>query len=147
MNYREADGGDKIAAFERAGAIFSKLERSTKAAHKLLSPDDAINFLFDGPGVNTYIVDETYIVSYVMVSPWSFRPGAQVVQELLIGRLYDNGGDFSNVLDFLTQEARTFQCVGVIVGSGLTKDDRAFARVLSAHGFTPLSWEHFKPLE
>lgn len=145
MIAREADGADKIAAYQRAEVIFGKLSRSTKAAHKFLNPDEAINFLFDGPGVFTYVVDETYLVSYVIVPPWSMK--GQVVQELMIARLYDNGGEFSNVIEFLQQEARTFQCIGVIVGSGLTKDDRAMAKVLSAHGFTPLSWEHFKPVE
>lgn len=146
MNVREADGADKVAAYERADSIFAKLAQSTKAAHKLLDQDIAINFLFDGPGVHTYIVDDTYLVAYTIVGPWSMgnRP---VVQELLIARLYDGPGEFTHTLDFLMQEARTFQCIGVIVGTGLTKDDRVLARVLSAHGFTPLSWEHFKPTE
>ena len=147
MIYREADGSDKIAAYERSEQLFAKLRNSPKAVHQFLSPDEAINFVFDGPGVNTYIVDETFIVSYVIVGPWSFEAGAQVVQELLIARLYDTGGELGSVLDFLNEESKKFACVGTIVGSGLTRDDRAFAKALLAHGFTPQSWEHFKPTE
>jgi hypothetical protein len=147
MTHREADGTDKIVAYERSDAIFAKLANSTKAAHKVLSPEQAINFVFDGPGIKTFVVDETYLVAYTMVEPWSFGPGAAVVQELLIARLYDGGGTFDGVVDFLNAEAKLFQCVGVIVGTALTRDDRALAKALVAHGFTPLSWEHFKPVE
>jgi hypothetical protein len=128
VNYREADGSDKIAAFERADQIFAKLRNSPKAAHNFLSPDEAINFLFDGPGVHTYIVDETFLVSYLIVGPWSFEAGAKVVQELLIGRLYDNGGEFSSVLQFLHEEATKFACVGTIS----TFRSRVHAAVLGA---------------
>lgn len=146
MNVREADGADKIAAYERASAIFGKLKASTKGIHKLFDQDSAVNYLFDGPGVKSFIVDETYLVSYTFTEPWA-TTGQPVVYELVMARLYDNGGSFAHVLDFLMQEARTFMCAGVIVGTALTKDDRPLARVLSAAGFTPLSWEHFKPTE
>lgn len=147
MIYREADGSDKVAAFERAGEIFEKLKRSPKAGHKFLNKDEAINFLFDGSAhVQTFIVAETFLVSYVVTPVWSMG-GAPVIYELMIARLYDNGGELSQVLDFLNQEARTFQCVGVIAGTGFRPDDRGLALAYQAAGFTPLSWEHFKPTE
>lgn len=146
MNYREADGQDKVATYAKADVVFAKLASGVKAAHKFIQPVDAINYLFDTSGISNYIIDDTYLVSYVITPPWPFA-GATVVQELLIVKLYDNGGEFNNVLDFLTQEAKTFQCVGVVVGTGLRARDQGMAAALQAHGFTPLSWEHFKPTE
>lgn len=147
MTSREADGTDKIVCYERGEQIFAKLAGSAKSVHRFLNATQAVNFVFDTPGVKTFVVDETYLVAYTVVGPWSLDLGLQVVQELLIARIYDGGGTFDGVMDFLESEAKLFQCIGVVVGSALTRDDRAFAKVLSAHGFTPLSWEHFKPVE
>jgi hypothetical protein len=88
MNYREADGGDKIAAFEQG-----------------MTDADA-HLAFETDGVTSVIVAETFLVVYAI------REGA--VTELLRRRLYDNGGTRYDVADYLAAEAHKFGCQVVI---------------------------------
>lgn len=82
MIYREADGSDKIVAFERG--------MSGAQAH----------LAFETPDVSSVIVDETYLVSYSI--------GNACIAEWLRLRLYNGPGTAQGVKDFLKQEADTF---------------------------------------
>lgn len=93
MTHREADGADKIAAFERGMS------------------DERVALAFETPGVQAYIVDEAYLTAYSI--------DGEVLTEHTRLRLYGNDCSGERVLDFLRSEAKTFDCLyvaGPLVG-------------------------------
>ena len=88
MIQREADGSDKVVAFERGIG------------------DERAALAFETPGVQAYIVAETFLVA--------FSIDRKVLTERVRLRLYDNGGSVREVNDFLESEAKTFGCTHII---------------------------------
>jgi len=86
MNYREADGADKIAAFERG------------------MTDQKAHLVFETSGVHTFIVSETYLVAYQI-----HRRGlTRYLTVAAVDMLYAGPGTKADVAEFLTAEARKF---------------------------------------
>lgn len=83
MNYRLADGGDKIAAFERGAT------------------DAEMHLAFETPGVVAYMVAESWLVAYRIV-------GFSLLV-VVKRKLYDTGHGLEAVEEFLKEEADTFQ--------------------------------------
>lgn len=83
MTYREADGGDKIVAFERG--------MSDRIAHRTFESSDR----------TAYIVAETFLVVI------EARGG---VLDVDYRTLYDNGGTESDVRRFIVEQAEALQC-------------------------------------
>lgn len=78
MNTRDADGGDKAAAFERG------------------MTDEQAHLFFETSGVMSVVIDETWLVAY--------KDGWMVIE---VGRfrLYNNGGAVSSIEKFLSSQA------------------------------------------
>lgn len=85
MNSRLADGGDKIAAFERGVS------------------DEDLHKAFETPGTVAYMVAESWLVAYRMVG--------YSLQVMLRIKLYDTGHGPEAVEEFLADEAAMFQLV------------------------------------
>lgn len=89
---RMADGGDKIAAFERGAS------------------DEEMHLAFETGGIYTYVVDETYLVGYAIKGP--------TLVEVTRRRLYNGAGTDAGIQAFLRSEARLFGC-SFVVGASL----------------------------
>jgi hypothetical protein len=82
--HREADGADKAVAFERG------------------MTDAEVAAAFETPGTQAFIVAETFLISF------------KVDGDTLVGsrfrRLYNGGGGFQQITDFLEEQARAQMC-------------------------------------
>jgi hypothetical protein len=88
MTYREADGVDKAVAFARGVG------------------DEQAALAFETPGVQAYIVAESFLVAYSIER--------NVLIERVRLRLYANGDVGTEVDDFLAAEAKTFDCTHIV---------------------------------
>lgn len=82
MNYRFADGSDKIAAFERG-----------------MSDEDA-DLAFETSGVTAVVIEESYLLAYSV--------SHIAVTERLRLRLFDGPGNTQHITQFLRDEAQRF---------------------------------------
>lgn len=81
MNSRLADGGDKIAAFERGAT------------------DEEMHAAFETPGTVAYMVAESWLVAYRIVGR------APVLEVVVRIKLYDTGHGPEAVDEFIADEA------------------------------------------
>jgi hypothetical protein len=89
MTTREADGSDKIAAFERG------------------MTDEAADLAFETPGIVSVIINETFLVAYSI--------GKLALTEFMRLRLYGNEHSGHDDVDkFLADEARKFKLLTII---------------------------------
>ncbi len=82
----------------------------------------------------SFIINETYLVVISEIVPWYFKD-QRVLEEQLIVKLYNNGGKFSDVLDFLKQEAKARNCVAVFTGSMLAIQHKSLTKLYTSQGY------------
>lgn len=93
----------------------------------------------------TAIIDETFFVSYLDTEV----PGltGRYLQELVFFRIPGKRkGHPDVILHFLDDEAKALMCKGVIAGTGLYHKDGELAALYQSHGYSPMSYDHFKPI-
>ena len=93
----------------------------------------------------TAIVDETFFVAYLPTEVAGM--GGWYLQEIVFFRIPGAPkGDTGNIMRFLEDEAKALMCKGIIAGTGLQLDDSKLAALYQSHGYSPLSYDHFKPI-
>jgi hypothetical protein len=106
--------------------------RPAKAFLKFINVDTVMSGLY-ADDVNAYIVEETYLVVYDIVSPW-YNSEITLLEEMLVVRLVP-GSDFSCVPAFLERVATEAGATLVCAGTALARIDAALASVYHKHGF------------
>lgn len=81
---------------------------------------------------DAWIVDETYLVMYVVDTPW-YGNKPWLLEQLVLA--LKPGGDFSAVTDFLEDRARAEGCSFCVVGTALAPSDKALARLYTRQGY------------
>ena len=82
----------------------------------------------------SFIINETYLVVMSEIVPWYFKD-QRVLEEQLIVKLYNNGGKFTDVLEFLKIEAKARGCVAVFAGSMLAIQFQSLGRLYKSQGY------------
>jgi hypothetical protein len=93
------------------------------------------------------IVEETYLVMADIVTPWYAAPDNKTLAELLVLRVYDGPGKFDSIPRVLQLLAETVGAGAIVVGTALTRTNRALQRMYARHGFQVSSVELFKNLK
>lgn len=141
--YREATGEDKAQCFRLAPLLSRRMTGTAKELHKHLDLDDGIEFLFEKASEDLYVVAEKYLVAYVITPGWCFT--GDILVELCILDIYrDEPGTLKDVTDFLEQQAKAYNCIGVHIGTSLHRDDAGMVSELRSLGYSPDSYQHFK---
>jgi len=83
---------------------------------------------------SSFIINETYLVVMSEIQPWYFKEH-KVLEEQLIVKLYNNGGKFTDVLEFLKIEAKARGCVAVFAGSMLATQFQSLGRLYKSQGY------------
>lgn len=125
--------------------IRTQLERAKMAGKKDWLANLDVRFTVDQlrhENIPAVIVDG-YLIAFQLGAPW-YSPKAVYLNECLVLRLGDRAGNFRVVPETLLRLARGIpQCVGICVGTALTRDDR-LARVYQRFGFQPEAQSLFR---
>lgn len=103
-------------------AIYSRLDEVSVMSHIMTSE-------------NAWIVDETFLVAYSIVTPWYAPRKSFELREELVLRLCPSNKPFSVVPEFLAQRAEAEGVVLTAVGTALARSDDALATKYEQHGF------------
>lgn len=115
-----------------------------KSWFKHIDKEASLNVLF----TMSFIINETYLVIISKERPWYFGGEKSVIVEQLIAKIYPKGkGTFTDVLDFLKQEAKSRGCVAVFAGSMLASQYKQMARLYEQGGFKEEGAEYVLELE
>lgn len=125
----------RLTCQEDIGAILDTYNKfihgsKTKSWFKYVDRDSVISILCNA----SFIINETYLVVISEIVPWYFKD-QRVLEEQLIVKLYNNEGKFSDVLDFLKQEAKARNCVAVFAGSMLAIQFQSLGRLYKSQGY------------
>lgn len=103
-------------------AITRRLDEQSVMAHIISSP-------------NSWLVEDTFLVVYSIVTPWySPRDSFELREELAL-RIEPSNHSFSLVPEFLAQRAEAEGVVLTAVGTALARSDDALASKYEQHGF------------
>ena len=96
---------------------------------------------------NSLIIEETYLVVLNVGVPWFAKPSAEVLQELLVLRLYPEGkASFYCVPKALKQIAKKWGFVGIAAGAALSDRPETILKLYQRAGFNLQSpsvyWEN-----
>jgi hypothetical protein len=111
-----------------------ELVRATvgKAIAKRLSDHAVMSYIIASE--NAWIVDDTYLVVYDVVTPWYAPKEIKDLREVLVLRLRP-GSDFSRVPEFLAQRTAAEGASLAAVGTALARSDDALAVKYEQSGF------------
>lgn len=101
-----------------------------KSWFKYIDKDYVVSVLCN----TSFIINETYLVVISEIVPWYFKD-KKVLEEQLIVKLYNNGGKFTDVLEFLKIEAKARGCVAVFAGSMLAIQYKALTKLYMSQGY------------
>lgn len=135
--HRQIEPRDIQPIAERVAALASHRQGTeAKPWFRLIEPDVVMSRLLSNPLV--WIVNETYLVSIEVGSPW--YTSKRLVEEQLVMKLYPDGpGSFADAVNFLKSAQQWVDAKGVGVGTALTLDDAALAAKYEAHGFVQVA--------
>jgi len=133
MTYRKITEEDCVILYPIIDSAIRKHKlRGGKGWFKYLDLDAVMQGLY----VNeTYIVDDTYLVSYLVGTPWYADDSITYLEEKLVLRISDEGSSFSVVPAFLEDRRQAHGAVLVGVGTAFALSDRAMSKVYNNHGF------------
>ena len=105
----------------------------------------AIEHIMSG-NVQAYILEDTYLIVADIVTPWYSAPGTKVLAELLVLRVYQGPGKFSDIPRALTAIAAVEGAGSIVVGTALTVGNRGLQRMYAREGFKVEAVELFKSM-
>jgi hypothetical protein len=108
-------------------------QENDKAIAKRLDEEAVMSHIISSP--NAWLVDDTFLVVYGIVTPWYAPRNSFELREELVLRLTHNSSSFSVVPEFLAQRAEAEGVVLTAVGTALARSDDALATKYEHHGF------------
>lgn len=141
--YREVTGEDKAYCLEHFPKLQTHLNYSPKWFHHWINLDKAIEFLFEQNSGNTFIVEEKFLVSYVVAEQWNLD-GRHLFELCIVDLYRDQPGDWKSCLRFLEQMALIEMADCVHVGTSLRDSDIQMAGELADAGYQPANFHHFR---
>ncbi len=104
-----------------------------KAIAKRLDEEAVMSHIISSP--NAWLVDDTFLVVFSIVTPWYAPRNSFELREELVLRLDHSDKPFSLVPEFLAQRAAAEGVVLTAVGTALARSDDALATKYEQHGF------------
>lgn len=138
MNYRPIKDEDEGAVRKAAYSLVS-----SKRWAETIDPYVVLASIMTG-AIPAVIVNETYLVVYVVGSPWYTYK--RVLEEQVVIRIYPGPGILNEVVTALEDIAAKSNCIGVSVGTALADNDVALCRLYERRGFQTECISLYKPL-
>ena len=113
--------------------IDSVRQENDKAIAKRLDEEAVMSHIISSP--NAWLVDDTFLVVYSIVTPWYAPRNSFELREELVLRIEPSNKPFSVVPEFLAQRAEAEGVVLTAVGTALARSDDALATKYEQHGF------------
>lgn len=144
MSYRSRDSTDNEAIRKALWKAVAKAE--SKKWVSTVDLPKAYQEIISGKYLGL-IVDETYLLMADTVTPWYAAEDNVTLAELLVLRVYDGPGKFDSIPRALFLLAERCGAGSIVVGTALTRTNRALQRMYARHGFQVSSVELFKNLK